>query len=85
MKPEAKYNWRDLKPRSLAFWLSWIVIGAAYEIWAVVMERRSGDQPLTRVVRDRLARIPRWGKIIQMVVMGVLGWWFIHWAVNLPW
>lgn len=76
---------RGIKLRSLLFWLSWIVLGAAYELWAVLEEKRTGDQPLTRVMRDRLMRIPVWGKLIQMVVMAFLGWWFIHWAANLPW
>ena len=76
---------RRIEWRSLAFWLSWAFVGAAYEVWAVLMERRTGDQPLTRVVRDRLMRIPTWGKIIQFVVMGFLAWWLVHWTVNLPW
>ena len=71
-----------MKLRSALFWSTWVVIGALYELWAVLMERRTGDQPLTRVVRDRLMRIPRWGKILQLIVMGFLGWWFIHWAVG---
>lgn len=71
-----------MKARSLIFWLSWILVGAAYEVYAVLMEKRTGDQPLTRVFRDRLMRIPRWGKLIQFAVMGFLGWWFIHWAVG---
>lgn len=74
-----------MKLRSLIFWLTWIVAGGLYELFAVLEEKKTGDQPLTRVFRDRLMRIPRWGKLIQFAVMGFLGWWFIHWAVNLPW
>lgn len=74
-----------MKLRSLLFWLSWILIGALYEVFAVFMERRTGDQPLTRVVRDKLMRIPTWGKLIQFGVMAFLGWWFLHWAMNVPW
>jgi hypothetical protein len=74
-----------MKRRSLIFWLSWIIVGGIYELFAVIGEKKTGDQPLTRVFRDRLMQIPRWGKVIQIVVMGFLGWWFLHWAAGLSW
>lgn len=74
-----------MKARSLIFWLTWVVIGALYEVFSVLMEKRTGDQPMTRVFRDRLMRIPIWGKLIQFSVMGFLAWWLVHWGVNLPW
>lgn len=74
-----------MKLRSLLFWTTWIAAGAIYEVFAVLAEKKTGDQPLTRIFRDRLMRIPLWGKLIQFGVMGFLGWWFIHWTMNLPW
>jgi len=73
-----------MKLRSLIFWLTWVVVGAIYELFAVLSEKKTGDQPLTRVFRDKLMRIPVWGKLIQFTVMGFLGWWFVHWAVGGP-
>lgn len=65
---------------SWAFWLGWMLVGAGYELFAVVEEKKTGALPLTRIVRDRLAR-RFWPAKIALVAF--LAWLSLHLLVPL--
>lgn len=67
---------------SWIFWSAWIVLGAAFELFAVLSEKRLGTEPLTRVVRDRLMRR---STLVKLGVTFFLFWWLIHWTLPLSW
>lgn len=67
---------------SWVFWMSWIAVGLAYEIYAVVAEKRHGALPLTRVVRDRLMR--RF-VVVKLGVLLFLAWLCLHFLIPLDW
>lgn len=67
---------------SWIFWLSWMAIGLAYELYAVAYEKRHGSLPLTRVVRDRLMRRSR---LAKFGVAFFLFWLLIHFVTPLSW
>ena len=67
---------------SWIFWGVWALVGLGYELYAVRYEKRSGALPLTRVLRDRLAR--RFVLARLALLLG-LGWLALHFLVPLPW
>ena len=67
---------------SWVFWAVWALVGLGFELYAVASERRSGALPLTRIVRDRLAR--RFVLVRLALVLGI-GWLALHFLVPLPW
>lgn len=67
---------------SWVFWLAWMAVGVAYELFAVREEKRTGALPLTRVVRDRLMRRFWPAKI---VVLAFLAWLTVHFVTPLNW
>lgn len=67
---------------SWVFWLTWMGVGLAYELYAVHEEKRNGALPLTRVVRDRLMRK---STIIKFVVVFFLFWLLIHFTLKFSW
>lgn len=67
---------------SWIFWGLWAFVGLGYELYAVRYEKRSGALPLTRVLRDRLAR--RYVLVRLGLLLG-LGWLALHFLVPLPW
>lgn len=67
---------------SWVFWLSWMAAGVVYEVFAVVMEKRNGALPLTRVVRDRLMR--RF-VLVKLGVLLFLAWLCLHFFTNVAW
>lgn len=73
--------------RSWAAWAAWIVVGVAWELWCVFAEKRTGDEPLTRVVRDRLMKNARpwvaWPA--HIAVLTFLGYLVFHWLAAVPW
>ena len=73
--------------RSWVFWGAWIVAGLAWELWCVFRERRDGDEPLTRIVRDRVmrSRYPWIAWPARVVVFGFLLWLIPHWLVGIAW
>jgi hypothetical protein len=73
--------------RSWIFWAAWMAVGLAFEIWALIMEYRTGDEPLTRVLRDRLMRHRRRyvALPIQILVFAFLAWLTVHFAQGIGW
>jgi hypothetical protein len=67
---------------SWIFWGVWALVGLGYEIYAVLSEKRSGALPLTRVVRDRLARR---SVLLRLALLLGIAWLALHWLVPLPW
>ena len=67
---------------SWIFWLAWMVIGLAYELFAVFTEKKRGTLPLTRVVRDRLMR--RF-VLAKLGVLLFLAWLCLHFFTNTSW
>lgn len=67
---------------SWIFWLAWMAVGLAYELFAVFTEKRRGTIPLTRVVRDRLMR--RF-VLAKLIVLLFLAWLCLHFFTNVPW
>lgn len=67
---------------SWAFWLCWMVVGLAYELWAVFTEKKRGTLPLTRVVRDRGMRK---SPIVKVGVLSFLAWLVVHFVTPLDW
>lgn len=72
----------DLGLLSWGFWITWAVIGLAYELYAVFTEKRTGALPLTRVLRDRIMRKNAAAKI---GVMAFLAWLLLHFTTPLDW
>ena len=73
--------------RSWIIWTAWIVFGLAWELWCVFREKRNGDEPLTRVARDRLmkSKHPWISYPIRFVVLSFLGYLAFHWLGQVPW
>lgn len=67
---------------SWIFWLAWMAIGLAYELFAVFTEKKRGTLPLTRVVRDRLMQ--RF-VLAKLGVLLFLAWLCLHFFTNVPW
>jgi hypothetical protein len=67
---------------SWIFWLSWMGVGVAYELWAVFTERKYGTLPLTRILRDRLAR--RF-TLVKLGLLLFLAWLGLHFLLPLSW
>lgn len=67
---------------SWVIWTAWIVFGVGWELYTVANEKRRGTLPLTRIVRDRLAR--RF-VIVRLGLLLLLAWLFVHFINNLPW
>lgn len=67
---------------SWIFWLAWMAVGLAYELFAVFTEKRRGTLPLTRVVRDRLMR--RF-VLAKLGVLLFLAWLCLHFFTPLNW
>jgi len=67
---------------SWVVWLSWIVFGTAFELFAVFTEKRKGTLPLTRVVRDRLMRR---SAVVKVGVLLFLTWLWVHFVTPLNW
>lgn len=67
---------------SWIFWFAWMAVGLAYELYAVVTEKRSGALPLTRVVRDRLMRR---SSLVKVGVLLFLTWLWVHFVTPLEW
>jgi len=67
---------------SWVFWAIWALAGLAYELYAVFTEKKSGALPLTRVLRDRLAR--RF-VVVKLGLVLFVGWLALHFLVPLPW
>lgn len=44
----------DLALASWVYWIVWVGLFLAWEIPAILLEKKTGMLPLTRVVRDRL-------------------------------
>ena len=73
------FNWGLF---SWVYWALWIVMFLAYEIPAVLFEKRKGTLPFTRVSRDRLMRR---SVVFRLVGLLVLAWLSLHYVTNLPW
>ena len=67
---------------SWIYWFVWIGLFFAYEIPAVLLEKRNGMLPLTRVVRDRLMRK---SVLVKLIVMAALAWLCLHFLTPLDW
>lgn len=72
----------DLTTESWAFWLVWAGIGLAYELFAVLTEKKTGALPLTRVLRDRLMRK---STLAKLGMLTFLTWLWIHFITPLNW
>lgn len=65
---------------SWLFWAVWIVAGVAFELLGVFREKQLGVLPLTRIVRDRLAR-HFWP--LKIALTAFLAWLVLHFLVPL--
>lgn len=72
----------DLGLFSWGFWFVWALIGLAFELYAVVTERKTGALPLTRVVRDRLMRK---STVAKVGMLTFLTWLWLHFITPLSW
>lgn len=60
-------------------WIGWMVVGLAYELFAVFTEKKLGTLPLTRVVRDRVMRRSTPAKL---GVVFFLTWLWLHFTLK---
>ena len=67
---------------SVVFWVAWMLVGLAYELYAVFREKKDGALPLTRVVRDRAMRK---SSIVKVGVLLFLTWLWVHFVTPLEW
>jgi hypothetical protein len=72
----------DLATLSWVFWLVWMAVGLAYELFAVFSEKKHGTLPLTRVVRDRLMRR---STLVKVGVLLFLTWLWVHFVTPMEW
>lgn len=63
-------------------WGVWILFGLAWELFCVFSEKKTGHEPLTRIVRDRLMRK---STVAKLGVTFFLFWWLLHWTLPLDW
>jgi hypothetical protein len=72
--------------RSEIVWAIWFIVGIAWELWCVKQERKTGDEPLTRIVRDRLMKSKSpVGIITRLSFICFIGWLVLHWLTPLAW
>ena len=71
---------------SWIFWLTWMLFGLIFELFAVWREKKDGTLPLTRIVRDRLMQK---SVVARLGVLLFLGWLCLHFFVGgetpVPW
>jgi len=68
------------------FWGLWVVLGIAFELFAVFTEKRTGQEPLTRLLRDRLmARPGVVGWTVRLGTMTFIGYLTFHFFTPLEW
>lgn len=72
----------DLALASWIIWFVWMAFGAAFEVFTVLEEKRTGALPLTRVVRDRLMRR---STVVKLGVLLFLTWIWVHFITTLDW
>jgi hypothetical protein len=72
--------------RSEFVWALWFAIGIGWELYCVFREKKTGDEPLTRIVRDRMMRSSSpVGIITRLTFIAFIGWLTLHWLVPLEW
>jgi hypothetical protein len=67
---------------SWVYWTVWVGLFFAWEIPAVLLEKRNGMLPLTRVIRDRLMRRH---VVLKLAGLLVVSWLFLHFTHSLTW
>lgn len=65
-------------------WSVWAAVGVAWEMVGVFGEKKWRQEPLTRIVRDRLMR-SKLGIIFRLIFIAFMGWLFLHWMLPLDW
>lgn len=65
----------DLALASWVYWAVWVGLFLAWEIPAVLLEKKTGMLPLTRVVRDRLMKR---SVVARLGVLLLLSWLAMH-------
>lgn len=75
---------QDVKRRHLRSWIiwaGWVLFGLLWEFWCLWRERQTGDEPLTRVTRDRAFHEKYVGPFLGAGVLFFLVWLIVHWFV----
>ncbi len=65
-------------------WGVWFSIGIAWEMVGVFKEKEWKQEPLTRIVRDRLMR-SELGIVFRLIFIAFMGWLLLHWLLPLDW
>ena len=65
-------------------WLCWGLFGLGWELFTAKWEQRYRQEPLTRIVRDRLFR-SKVGIVFRLACIAFWGWLALHWLVPLNW
>lgn len=73
------FNWAVF---SWVYWFVWMGLFLAYEIPAVLLEKKKGTLPLTRVVRDRLMRK---FVFVKLGVLLLIAWLALHFLLPHTW
>lgn len=66
---------------SESVWAGLLVGCVAWELVGVFSERSWRQEPLTRIYRDRLMRLERWGYLFRVAFLFLFSWWMVHWIV----
>lgn len=67
-------------------WALWFAVGIGWELYTVLREKKTGDEPLTRIVRDRLMRSKSpVGIFTRLAFIAFIGWLTLHWLTPLAW
>lgn len=73
--------------RSWVIWGAWLFLGLGWELWDVFEEKKTGDEPLTRIARDRLMKNKAWyiAYPVRFICISFLGYLAFHWLGNVKW
>lgn len=62
-------------------WLTYLVACVTWEMIGVFGEKRLRQEPLTRIYRDRLMRLNKWGYFFRVAFLFLFVWWLAHWLL----
>lgn len=64
----------------VVYWIAWIVAGVVLEAIGLRNHDGDGEEPLTVYVREFM----RTSILARTLVLGFVGWVFLHFAIGLP-
>jgi hypothetical protein len=64
-------------------WAALLVACIVWELYGVFTEKRSRQEPLTHIYRDKLMSLDKWGWIFRSAFVALFVWWLLHWFKRL--